>query len=266
MNIEKELQNKKESAYNKQEDVVKEVKLLLEGKTQQDLQTMRHLAPNSVAITNERKLGLNLEIEKLDEEYGKVFHIDQIREIAIEYRLRFLRSKHFRGNLDVVAISKLNEFAKETNTNLDTHTLGSKFYILAPPEQFILKDFYKVIDKDPVLFYKIDDLHYRMIHKWGKDFTVFRRILGFKWKNSFNKRLVHQALLFPIVMTLMAIASNSMFAYEYPKWLIFISLIINFAISRLTNTTTATGEPFKHDDDYFTPHNWNSTENLKGYT
>ena len=39
---------------------------------------------------------------------------------------------------------------------------------------------------DPVLFYKIDDQHYRLIHKWGNDFTVLRRIKGYVYDNVDN--------------------------------------------------------------------------------
>jgi hypothetical protein len=40
--------------------------------------------------------------------------------------------------------------------------------------------------KDPMLFYKIDEDHYKLLKVWGKSFVLYRRILGFITENTFR--------------------------------------------------------------------------------
>lgn len=214
-----ELDRKKQETLQKlnTSEVVKEVKLLMESDATEDMRILRGVAGNSLLIRDQDTVGKMLELEKFEKEYvGDVFTIEQIKELAINYHLRFLPSHLYIGKMDVEVISKIKEFAKVTNSNISDVSLSRKFFILAPQEQFKLENF--VIptaaqlraEHDPVMFYQIDETHYKFIHKWGKDFSVFRLIEGIKWKSlgghffvTFFKRLPIFTLLYSIIVCML---------------------------------------------------------------
>lgn len=225
VNLEKEF--KKVSERDSQMNPpLEEIRLLLEGDRQHDINIMRHLAGSSAMIANEVILGKKLELEKLDKKYGKVFTIQQIEELALKYRLRFLKSNLFIGNMDIQAIAKLKEFAKDSDLSImDEATLRYNFFILAPHQQFDLlreslaktnreteREIQRRKDEDPVLFYKIDDVHYRMIHQWGHDFSPIRRIEGWIWKDSKNYFMA-QYILVTIVTLLLLVGYYQLVDY-----------------------------------------------------
>lgn len=130
-----------------------------------------------------------------------IYTLEDIKSLALDYRLYFRSTHEYRGNIpnDLgICLSKL--FAKH---NLDTSQYqdGRAFFILAPPAMFKeyttpkdkVKSFFENWSKDtkawvdsqrdPVLFYKIDDNHYMLVKSWGKTFTPYRRALGFLSKN-----------------------------------------------------------------------------------
>ncbi len=109
---------------------------------------------------------------KQAESFGKdkVFHISQIENIANKYRLRFLPTTYYNGIVDEKLPYKISTFEMAFNLRCnETNTM-----ILAPKESFTLQE----KPKDPLLFYKINDEYFYLIHKWGNDLSVFRGILA----------------------------------------------------------------------------------------
>ena len=242
------------------QDSVKEVKLLLKGDKQKDLALMRSLAPNSSLIVEETKLGELLTLEKFKEEYlGEVFTIDKIKTLAINYKLRFLNSKLFVGKMDIQVIAKINEFAKMTNTDLNGHDLETKFFILAPVEMFKCNKEQKIKkrDLDSIIFYKIDDNHYRMIHKWGNDFSIFRRIIGWKWEHPKNVRHFNFLIYFPTVFITMLMSIPKTSFMNNTLFCFITSAIFSYIVAIFRNSQY-TDDPFDYYPNYFTPHNWNN--------
>lgn len=182
--ITKELnQHKRDDVQALQTDsVVQSVKGLLEDDAAKDRQILRSMGLDKHLQIAEDKQSKIMELEKLDNCYGgQVYHIDQIKKLAIDYHLKFLPSGRYSGSIDVQVPFKVREFATANKMDLTTTQLEYNFMMLAPAECFDLEKI--VIDRDPALFYKIDDKHYRLIYKWGKDFTPFRYIQGLKWKS-----------------------------------------------------------------------------------
>ncbi len=68
---------------------------------------------------------------------GNLFHIEQIKKICINYRLRFLDSKLFKGVIPKEAISKIRQLEKNHQTEL------KGFKVLAPSKMFKIKNFLK---------------------------------------------------------------------------------------------------------------------------
>lgn len=129
-------------------------------------------------------------------ETDNIFHLDQIRNICIDYRLRFLSSHLFKGKVPEEAISKIKALEKAHGT-----VLGG-FMIMAPSKQFHLESY-----DDPLLFAPIGNGYFYLIHKWGNDLNRFRKLavrpvrdfgnlLGFLALASFLFAVIITALLF----------------------------------------------------------------------
>jgi hypothetical protein len=108
-------------------------------------------------------------------ESHKIFHLDQIREVCIDYRLRFLDLKYFKGNVPKEAIAKISALEKNHDTTLDN------FKVMAPSVLFRLKK-----ADDPLLFVPLGNNYFYLIHKWGDDLSFFRKAWAWSFKNIWN--------------------------------------------------------------------------------
>lgn len=206
---------------------LEEVKLLLAGDGAKDMEILRNLAGGSKLAKREVELGKILDLEKHNMTYGQVFTVSQIEKLARKYKLRFLSSTLFKGDMDIQAVIKLKEFAKEHGEACtDNFTLRTRFFVLAPRQSFNMEvtNLSDIRDEekeearaahaamlrelDPVLFYKIDDTHFRMIHKWGTDFSVLRKIKGYIWDSIDNYAKVVKPFMFALLATLLLIGND----------------------------------------------------------
>ena len=120
--------------------------------------------------------GSGCRVNVLPEDSGNVFTIGQIRSICIRYRLRFLDSKYFKSEYPYEAIAKINAFEKKYDVRIE------RFKIIAPDHLFDLEN----INKDPLLFAELADGRFYLIHKWGKDLSWHRRLLGWPLQSFRN--------------------------------------------------------------------------------
>lgn len=95
-----------------------------------------------------------------------IYTLDQIRSICIKYRLRFLDSKVFAGEIPKEAILKIKALEKEQNKTLEG------FKIIAPKKLFKLEE----RDSDPLLFLQLTENKFYFIHKWGGELNRFRSL------------------------------------------------------------------------------------------
>lgn len=139
-------------------------------------------------------------IDQLDR--NNIYSLDQIKDLCIKYRLRFLDSTHFKGEIPYEAITKIKQLEKETGTEL------KNFKIVAPKELFNLED----KDSDPLLFLQLSANKFYFIHKWGGELNRFRSILAFPMRSFMNMFwfLLVVAFLFSLLVTP---PSLSMFAF-----------------------------------------------------
>ena len=105
-------------------------------------------------------------------ESNKIFHIDDIKKICIAYRLRFLDSKLFKGDIPQEAIHRIKQLEK------DHHRQLSGFKLMAPSKLFRLENY-----DDPLLFAPMGNSYYYLIHKWGNDLSVWRKWLMYPFRN-----------------------------------------------------------------------------------
>lgn len=113
----------------------------------------------------------------------RVFHISQIEETCNKYSLRFLPSVMYKGTIDKELPYKITNFeaaygvkcqcSKPKNDRWLSDGEVQNTFIMAPASSFELQE----KPKDPLFFYKINEEYYYLIHKWGNDLNVFRRML-----------------------------------------------------------------------------------------
>lgn len=108
-------------------------------------------------------------------ETNRIFHIDDIHQICIDYRLRFLDSKFFKAEIPYEAVIEINRLEKAHETTL------RGFKIVAPSKLFKLEN-----ADDPLLFAPIGNDYYYLIHKWGNDLHPFRKMIMWPFKNLEN--------------------------------------------------------------------------------
>jgi hypothetical protein len=108
-----------------------------------------------------------IELKSFDK--NQVYSIQSIQQLSIKYRLRFLHSSLYKYEFPSEAIFKIKELEKRNDVAL------KEFFLLAPKEAFELSD----INADPLLFAKMSDDKFYLIHHWGNDLNWTRAIKYF---------------------------------------------------------------------------------------
>ena len=119
------------------------------------------------------KIDLDYNPDKIDS--NRLFHVDQIRKICIDYRLRFLDFNFFKGGVPDEAYTKLKEF------ELNNPDLDLNIKMMAPTKLFKLENY-----DDPLMFVSLGNNYYYLIHKWGNDMSYFRKMFMWPFKNIYN--------------------------------------------------------------------------------
>lgn len=148
-------------------DILSEVDQILEENEKEREDIAARLARGT--SSEENRLNMDLLIDE------NLFHISDIEAICTTYRLRFLNSKYFKGQIPEEAISKIRAIEKEHNTHL-----GS-FKIIAPAKMMKLEN-----ADDPLLFTPLGNDYYYLIHKWGRDLHPFRKWLMWPFRSLGN--------------------------------------------------------------------------------
>jgi len=114
-----------------------------------------------------------MKFEKM--ETKNIFHKDTIKNICIQYRLRFLDSNLFKGDYPNNITKVISDIEKKHETTLNN------FMIMAPSKLFKIKS-----PDDPILFAPLGNDYYYLIHKWGEEFNYLRKLLVLPFKNIDN--------------------------------------------------------------------------------
>jgi len=124
-------------------------------------------------ISSESNSNNNFNFDKLDK--NRIFDLECIKKICIDFRLRFLDSKYFKNSLPKEAFSEISKLESDHNTIL------SDFKIMAPSKLFRLKN-----TDDPLLFVPLGNNYFYLVHKWGNDLHPFRKLLMWPLKSLWN--------------------------------------------------------------------------------
>jgi len=180
-----------------------------------------------------------LEFDKLDT--NRIVHINTIKKICIDYRLRFLDINFFKGDIPSEAIDKIKNLELEHNTKID------QFKIMAPSIMFRLKK-----TDDPLLFTPLGNNYFYLIHKWGNDLKGLRRLR--MWPFLSLKNLLLTLLIVSYLLTLITplkIFSNNPDSSSF--WLIYL-----FMFKAIVSIVLFLGVSLGKN---FNPQIWNSKYN-----
>jgi len=184
-----------------QDQVLKDVYELLQKESQKDARILQTIEGGSKNVQN------SFTFDLLDTR--RIYHLDQIKTICIDYRLRFLDSKYFKGEIPQEAISKIKELEKAHDIEL------KGFKIIAPSKLFRLED-----KDDPLLFVPIGNNYFYLIHRWGNDLHPLRKIMTWPFKNIVNLT----TLVFVIAYMIALLVPDGLFSKESSSaefWIIY---------------------------------------------
>ncbi|MDA9003417.1 hypothetical protein N9J23_02145, partial [Flavobacteriaceae bacterium] len=108
-------------------------------------------------------------------ETKNIFHLNDIKNVCISYRLRFLDIKYFKGELPESAHEAIEMLEEKHDTIL------SDYKIMAPSVLFRLAK-----QDDPLLFVPMGNQYYYLVHKWGNDLQPMRKLLMWPFRNIWN--------------------------------------------------------------------------------
>ncbi|WP_029037483.1 hypothetical protein [Salinimicrobium xinjiangense] len=167
INLQKKLENLRKKEM-KQEALLEEVREILRkaGSQQEVLHRINREDPEEI-----HNNAFNFDLL----ESGRIYHISQIKKICIQYRLRFLSTKYFKGEIPGEALEAVSSTEKQHDIVLNGFT------ILAPAKYFRLEN-----ADDPMLFAPIGNNYYYLLHKWGTDIHPLRKIAMWPLRNLEN--------------------------------------------------------------------------------
>lgn len=206
--IEQKLHQMRERHANESQ-ILAEVELLLKQKSPKEAAIIDQLASKSPSDHNTFVFDLL--------ETDKIFHLDLIKKICIDYRLRFLDSSFFKGEIPPSAISKIKQLEAAHHTEI------KGYKIMAPSRLFKLED-----RDDPLLFAPIGNDYFYLVHKWGNDLHPLRRLMAWPFKNIVNLALV----VFVISYLVTLLVPNGLFSKNNSTaefWIIFFFMFKSIA-------------------------------------
>jgi len=149
-----------------QNAVIREVEAILH----QDL-----AAEQNISARIQRGIGTNTSrfggLERLDSK--RRFDIETIEKICTKYRLRFLESDLFKGDIPSEAIREVKRLESSLGMRFD------RFSVIAPAERFDLKD----STKDPILMAELPNRQFYYIFQWGDDMKWYQEILKYPFRH-----------------------------------------------------------------------------------
>ncbi|QBZ98074.1 hypothetical protein [Flavobacterium sangjuense] len=200
INFQKELLHKRRK-FKSEAAIMAEVKAIFEENDIRRKQIIHKLKEQSSTKINRLKFDLL--------ETDKIFHLEQIKTICIDYRLRFLESNIFKNEIPEEAISKIRMMEKLHNTSLDG------FKIIASSKAFHLLNY-----DDPLLFVPIGNDYYYLIHQWGTEINPLRKLMVLPIKNLGTFTIT--SIVLSIVVALLVPENNLSKSVPLASFIIFL--------------------------------------------
>ncbi len=100
-------------------------------------------------------------------EKDRIYTLTEIKSLCIDFRLRFLTTRLFKGPIPREALSKVRMLEARIGCEIKA------FMIVAPAPLFKLED----ANVDPLLFIPLSDGRFYLVHQWGNDLAWYRKLL-----------------------------------------------------------------------------------------
>lgn len=167
INLSQSLQSARKQLRTHEEELLNETKRILANQLFSDKKILEHLGKyiDSFALIDE---------ECVDKE--SVYTPAEIKKVAVNYRLKFLDSKHYKGEIPYEAILKI----KQLNTQFGKE-LG-EFKILAPYQAYSKKE----TTEQALLFVKTNHENYFLLHQWGEELSSTRSLKYWPYRSFEN--------------------------------------------------------------------------------
>ena len=161
------------------------------------------------------------QLNKLDPNF--IFDVQEIKNLAIKYRLRLLPSKYFNNEIPREAIFKLKHISRKNNLRIEN------YMILAPSKAFDLED----ENADPLLFIPLSISKYYLVHQWGNDLNWYNKLCTLPLRNFASIVIsvgIFAAILAIITPTWIILNSAEIdmgyWGYHRFAWFIFAYILI----------------------------------------
>ena len=151
-------------------------------------------------------------------ETSKIFHVDTIKKICVDYRLRFLDTKYFKGVYPENIEKIIGDLENKHNTQL------KNFKIMAPSKLFKLRS-----PDDPLLFVPMGNGYYYLVHTWGNDLNPYRKFIVQPFKSP-KSMLVFSLFTSAIIAVLIGLFNTSMDVGKIVTLFLFILKAVVFVM------------------------------------
>lgn len=227
-NLYDELLLEKEESKKELENILDPIKVILDDSSESDRKLLENAGftfVSNTAISFKEKYSKTTTLED-----NSIFSLDEIRKICIKYHLRFLPINYFKGKIDNTVL----EFLRHKNIKAEYYIGWERdcknLFVAAPASSFKLS---KRPLTDPLLFEKLNKNgveYYKLLHKWGGDISILRKILFWPVRNY-----IHLNFLAGLPLLILSIyLAFSVGLVEYPVgtsiWIAAIPGIILFSI------------------------------------
>lgn len=177
---------------------------------------------------------------------GEVYHAHDVRQVCVHYRMRLLPSHRYCGTIDPEFGSKLNRFRREHQLTDDD--LQHDFFIVAPAETFDLEKRQRPL-VDPLLLYRIDEQHYKLVHQWGGDLHPLRYLRAWRHRSLTTMSLYWTLFTFVLTISLFGVLAESL------TNALTISTVFTFLVGWGYYSTLR--DNYNEQRHRFSIHNWN---------
>lgn len=153
---------------------------------------------------------------------NKMFDLQSIEQLCTNFRLRFLDSKLFKGEIPAEAVREVKRIESASGLTFN------RFKIIAPEERFNLAD----STKDPILMAELPNGKYYYIFQWGNDLAWYQRILKYPFRHMGT--LAASSLAIGLLIALLVPSQfadmKSEFFFRFFMFTMSSSLIMTLAI------------------------------------
>lgn len=148
-------------------DLAEEIRRIIAGEEQKEEQIINNLNKPDYSTWK-------VDLERLDT--NRIFTEQEIYNICVKYRLRFLGSELFLGQFPYSIVQEIKNLEKAYGVPVT----GTK--LIAPGKKFKLVD----RNEDPILVASLGNGLYYYVGKWGNDLTWYRKFAVWPLQNISN--------------------------------------------------------------------------------